>query len=147
MLVAVAAGLLLKVSCSAFTICLPDWAQSSVKVGTGLSCSQRCLKDLAEGLAPGREVQGRPRRDRAFAQDLGAGGPRRLLRRLGPKRLVRNRQWRGWGVSIGMRGAWSVMGRMPWWGQGSAKGEACQVGLEGCGEVGGFSPESTGEPW
>lgn len=36
---------------------------------------------------------------------------------------------------------------MPWPEEGSAEGEASQVGLEGHGEACGFSPESTGEPW
>lgn len=39
------------------------------------------------------------------------------------------------------------MRRMLWWGEGSAKGEAGQVGLEGCGEAPGLSPEGTGELW
>lgn len=40
-----------------------------------------------------------------------------------------------------------VTRRMLWWGEGSAKGEAGQVGLEGCGEAPGLSPEGTGELW
>lgn len=44
-----------------------------------------------------------PRRDRASAQGLCAGGPRRLLGRLGPERWVGIGQKRRWGVTVGKR--------------------------------------------
>ena len=66
------------------------------------------------------------RRTRALAQGSGASKLRRLLGKQAPKRLVRNGWERGWGVIIGMR-------RVPWRGERSVRGEAGQVGLEGCG--------------